>query len=366
MVNWTNLLSGAANTAGTAKDEATKTTRRKFVTGTGATLLGLGAAEKLTGGAVSDTGEAAAETAGNWWEEIVEDPMGLDIETVNEYNEAVNEFEAKFDDHYLSEHHQARATEDVGRMPSDLKAGDSLDNGQYKALGFNKKDINDSEGDHVIDRVLDGEFTVLTPDAVSMANGTFGDEFGAVAINQDQNEYDASDIRQMRNAYREAAQTSQDWMVRINELQTEGESLDRLSTEYEDEEEIPAVQQARDHQEYLGKREDELLADHLRFRAQANLFEHTLQNSEFEEEEDTPTETPSDGYGEHDTYGDIAEYCDFEDDTINELHDWMDDNGVDSYDEIGMDTSSTNGDYTVEFTYEGDTISKDHVEGCGA
>ncbi len=381
MVNWTNLKNTLTGGASTAKDEMTKTTRRKFLTGTaaaGATVLG---ADKFTDGAVS-------ETAGNWWEEIVEDPMGLNIDTVNDYNEAVNDFEDNFEDMYRSELHSARGTDDVGRMPGHLEAGDSLDDGQYKALGFNDDDINNSDGRNVVERVVDDEeFTVLTPDAVSMEDSGFGDEFGALAINQDQNEFDTSDLRQMRDAYQEAAQVTQDWMVRVNELQTEGESLDRLSTEYEDEEEVPAVQEAKENQQYLGDVQNTLTNDHLRFRAQANLFDHALQNSpysdgdevgvDYDEEtptdtptetpdEENPTETPDDSYGDHDTYGDLSGYCEWEDDTINDIHDYMDDNDIDSYDEFDVDISSTNGDFTVELTYDGDTISADNVEGCGA
>ncbi len=383
MVNWTNLKNTLTGGASTAKDEMTKTTRRKFLTGTaaaGATVLG---ADALSDGAVS-------ETAGNWWEEIVEDPIGMNIDTVNEYNEAVTDFENNFEDMYRSELHSARGTDDVGRMPGNLEAGDSLDDGQYKALGFNDDDINNSDGRNVVERVVDDEeFTVLTPDAVSMEDSSFGDEFGALAINQDQNEFDASDLRQMRDAYQEAAQVTQDWMVRVNELQTEGESLDRLSTEYEDEEEVPAVQQARENQQYLGDVQNTLTTDHLKFRAQANLFDHALQNSpysdgdevgvDYEEEtqtpedtatdtpdDDTPTETPGDSYGEHDTYGDLSGYCEWEDDTINEIHEYMDENDIDSYDEFDVDISSTNGDFTVELTYDGNTISADNVEGCGA
>jgi hypothetical protein len=159
MVNIGNILSGGANAASTAKDEMTKTTRRKFMSGAAGLLVAGGTAEVATDGAVS-------ETAGNWWEEIVEDPMGLNIDTVNEYNEAVTDFENNFEDMYRSELHSARGTDDVGRMPGNLQAGDSLDDGQYKALGFNDDDINNSDGRNVVERVVgDDEFSHLTQSA---------------------------------------------------------------------------------------------------------------------------------------------------------------------------------------------------------
>jgi len=373
------ILSGGAKAAGKAGKGATKTTRRKFLTGVGTAAAGGLALDELAND--GDVRKGAVETGGNWWEEIVEDPMGLNIDSVNEYNEAVNEFEENFEDQYLSEHHQARATDDVGRMPSDLNAGDTLDDEQYAALGFNSEDINNSDGESLIGRTVDDdEFTVLTPDGVRMADGDFGDEVGAIAINDDQNEFDVSELEQMRDAYQRAANISSTWMTRVNELQTEGESLDRLSKEYEDEEEIPAVQQAREHQEYLSNVQNNIATDQLRFRAQANLFDHAIQNSPFSdgedvgvdyEEEGTETGNGDDGsssenYGEHNTYGDVPEYCDFEDETINDIHGYMDENNINSYDEFDIDISSTNGDFTVEFTYEGDTISVDNVEGCGA
>lgn len=368
MVNWTNLLSGNVS-------------RRKVLAAGGA-ALGAGAVgdELLNDG---NFRKGAVETGGNWWEEIVEDPMGLNVDSVNEYNEAVNEFEENFEDEYLSEHHQARGTENVGRVPSDLKAGDTLDDEQYAALGFNSEDINNSDGNQLIDATFeDNDFAVLTPDAVRMADADFGDEFGAIGINKEDNEFDASDLVEMRNAYRDAAEVAEDWIVRTDQLRTEGQSLDRLSTEYEDEEEIPAVQQARDNNEYLGNVRNNLVTDHLRFRAQANLFDHALQNTPYsngdevghgydEEETETPTDPGTETPGEHDEYGDISEYCDFSDQQIDDLNEYMQDNNIESYDEFDVDVSSTRNSegeatFTVELAYDGETISMDNVEGCGA
>lgn len=380
MVNIGNILSGAGSAAGTAKDEMTKTSRRKFMSATGAALLGLGVDEVANDG---DIREGAIETGGNWWEEIIEDPVGMEIDTVTEYNEAVDEFASNFEDQYRSDLHEARGTENVGRVPGHLSAGDTLDDEQYAALGFNSEDTSTAEGNALETFTLgDDDFTVLTSDAVSMGDSeAFGEDFGAIGINTEDNEFDASDLVEMRNAYRRAAQTTQDWLVRADQLQTEGQSLDRLSVEYEDEEEIPAVEQAQDNTQYLGDVKNTLTSEHLRFRAQANLFDHALQKTPYDDGEevgtgygDEPTtEEPGNGNGtttetpgEHGQYGDISEYCDFTDQQINDLNEYMDDNNIDSYDEFDVDISSTNGDFTVELTYDGETIDFDSVEGCGA
>lgn len=94
------------------------------------------------------------------------------------------------------------------------------------------------------------------------------------------------------------------------------------------------------------------------FDAQGEAFDHDTAT---EEPTETPTDTPTSTPEE-----DAFDYCDFTDSQQDEIEDWMDSVGAESYSEVEKSYDATNGDFTVTLEYEGHTASLDDVEGCGA
>lgn len=280
MVNWNqvkNKLSPAASKAGDkakkAGEEATKTTSRRAV------LAGAGAAaaDKIAFGGEVFVNDAV-DGAGNATEEVLEDPMGVDIEDLGDYNRVVDrfleedgEFEANGTTYttlseYKRQGFEARTT-DLGRVPEELKPGHTFVEEKYLAdeTTENQPDVQGDEGKLWIP---------LTDTGIEVQGF---DEEGFLAISSEDNRVDYDELKTLENGYRDAKEEAKSALATIDALLREGRSYKRGGKEFEDEDEIANYEELEENIEELEDARNELLDKRNRFGRYAELFKHARE-----------------------------------------------------------------------------------------
>lgn len=287
-----NKLSPAGGAAKKAGHEATKTTRRKFVTGTAALLAG---DQVLNGGNLR---EGTVEAGGNLVEEIEDPPMEIsDIDTLGEYNDVVEGFLNKKEDFevdgrtwtplrkHLHQSFEDRHT-DNGRVPETLEEGHRFVEDKYLTFETEHEQIKDAEsGDEATTAVFAGEdnnWIALTNSAAEVQGF---EDYGFFAINSEDNELDHGELEKLEEGYRRAIDEVNEALSTIEGLLNNGRSYKRGGKEFEDEDELENYEELEDNIEELEERRDELLNKRSRFRTYAGLFQHTLDETPYDDGE---------------------------------------------------------------------------------
>lgn len=374
---------GAGGRAGRrAYDEATATTRRKFIAGAGGAVLGAGIVDEVaTGGEVRGT---IADTAGNWWEEIIEDPLGQEIDDLPEWNTRTNEFLNNFNERYTQELRSIGEERGV-ELPLILSNGAEFQGGRYQLFGFRDEQLPDPDmgeiGATYNYSSQEGDWIALTDDAYALDNVISPNEYDwfSLAIAEDDSRFLKRELREIEEGYREMAEVASNTRGGIQTLMNTGHDLRRNAKEYEDEEEMRSYREAGDKLEQLDQKFNQTVNDEARFRDYADFFQTIRQDAAYESGQwigepwesttatpdgtetptGTPTATPTETPGEQPLY----EQCALTEDQSDALYAWASDRGA-SLDDLDYELHSKNGEFQLEFSYDGETASIDDIDNC--